>query len=94
MDVLAYCGKIRRWTNHWLWTLKDAFPPYLTAEGKLESKEINRRNTCYISVGHVRVEIDKATFDLMVVGENLKILYTTGHRAIRIDRILPSKKTR
>ncbi len=74
--------------NSWLWSLADAFPPYLNVEGIVETKETSPEGWYMILVGSVRVSVDRATFDVLVVGENVRVRYTRGHRAINIDRIL------
>ena len=76
-----------RWLKHWLWTLGDAFPPYRNVRGQLESKNATMQNY-YIRVGGVRVEVDRATFDTLAVGDSLRVLYTRGHRAVNIDQIV------
>ena len=91
MGNLVLLRRFWRWLKHWLWTLKDALPPYRVAEGLLEAKETDSVGRCYISVGPGRVEVDKVTFDMLVVGENLRVRHTRGHRAISIDRLLPSR---
>ena len=72
----------------WAWSLADAFPPYYIVEGILETKETSPEGMYTILVGSVRVQVDHATFDILVVGESVKVRYTRGHRAINIDRIL------
>ena len=79
-----------RWFKGWLWHLADAFPPYLIVEGPLETKETDA-NKHYLSVASTRVEVDEATVGLLVVGENLRVRYTRGRRAINIDRLMPSR---
>ena len=80
-----------RWFTRWLWHLADAFPPYLVAEGPLETKETDDADRYYLSVASTRVEVDEVTFGTLVVGENLRVRYTRGHRAISIDRLMPSR---
>ena len=82
--------RLWRWFKGWLWHLADALPPYLMVEGPLETKETDA-NKHYLSVASTRVEVDEATFNLLVVGENLRVRYTRGHRAINIDRLMPSR---
>lgn len=77
--------------KYWLWTLADALPPYRMVEGLLEAKNTDLRGRCYVSVGSVRVEVDRATFDMLVMGESLRVRYTRGQRAINIDRLLPRR---
>ena len=66
-------------------------PPYRTVEGPLETKETDSRGKFYIYVGSAKVEVDKATFDALVVGESLRVRHTRGYRGINIDRLHPSK---
>ena len=80
-----------RWLKSWIWSLADAFPPYHRAEGLLEAKERDPSGRCYISVGSARVVVDEATFNMLVVGETLRVRYTRGNRAIDIDRLLPDR---
>ena len=80
-----------QWLKAWVWTLWDAIPPYRKAEGLLETKETSPHGKSYIHVGGARVEVDRATFESLVVGENLRVRYTRGNRAINIDRVLPGR---
>jgi hypothetical protein len=79
------------WLKGWVWTLTDAIPPYHIIEGPLDSKEIHHDGKPHIIVGSASVEVDAATFDTLVVGENLRVRYTKGNRAVNIDRLLPGK---
>ena len=79
--------RFRRWLKFWLWTLVDAIPPYRRAEGVLEDKEIDSRGSSYIRVASVRIEVDKATYEALAMGEELHVRYTRGKRAVNIDRL-------
>ena len=79
------------WLKAWVWTLTDAIPPYHIIEGPLDSKEVLSDGKSYIIVGSATVEVDTATFDTLVVGENLRVRYTKGNRAVNIDRLLPGR---
>jgi hypothetical protein len=79
-----------RWLKSWLWNLADAVPPYRIAEGPLETKEVGP-DRYYVSVASAKVDVDAATFNTLVVGENLRVRYTRGHRAINIDRLMPGR---
>ncbi len=79
------------WLAHWLWTLKDALPPYENVDGLLESKEMGADGNHLVCVGSVWVEVDRQTYNTLVVGENLRVRYTRGKRAINIDRLLPGR---
>ena len=87
MGNLASVERFRRWLKFWLWTLVDAIPPYHRVEGVLEDKEIGPRGSSYICVGSARIEVDRATYDTLTVGEQLRVRYTKGKRAVNIDRL-------
>jgi hypothetical protein len=76
-----------RWLKHWLWTLGDAFPPYRNVDGQLEFKNATTRKY-YIRVGGIQVEVDRATFETLAVGDTLKVRYTRGNRAVNIDQVV------
>ena len=75
----------------WFWTLGDAFPPYRDVEGQLEAKEIRVDGKHTVCVGSTWVEVDEQTYDILVVGENLRVRYTRRGRGISIDRLLPGR---
>ena len=89
MRRLAQGNRFWRWLRNWLWTLVDAAPPYQKVNGPLESKATDPNGEFYICVGSARIEVDRATFDTLTVGESLRVRYTRGNRAINIDRLLP-----
>ena len=80
-----------RWLKSWLWHLADALPPYRIVEGPLEAKETDDSGAYFVTVASARAEVDEATFNTLVVGETLRVRYTRGHRAINIDRLMPSR---
>ncbi len=75
----------------WLWMLEDVFPPYKDIEGQLEAKETRADGKKLICVGSTWVEVDEQTYEILVVGENLRVRYTRRGRAISIDRLLPGR---
>ena len=79
--------RFRRWLKFWLWTLVDAIPPYNLVEGVLEDKEIDQQGKSYIRVADARIEVDRATYHTLDTGEELRVRYTKGKRAINIDRL-------
>ena len=85
--LLRLVGGIARW----LWMLEDAFPPYRDVEGQLEAKETRAGKKQLVCVGSTWVEVDDQTYDILVVGENLRVRYTRRGRAISIDRLLPGR---
>ena len=91
MRMIAMAWLFARWFKRWLWLLKDALPPYREVEGPLETKETNLGGNCYVFVSSIWIEVDRSTFETLVVGENLHVRYTRGKRAVNIDRLLPGK---
>ena len=66
-----------------------AVPPYRNIEGLLMDKEAGRDGSYYILVDDEMVEVDWLTFDVLMVGEALRIRATRDNRAINIDRLMP-----
>jgi len=71
-----------------VWSLADALPPYKTARGPLDAKENGKGGGHYIRVAGARVRIDEAAFEVLTVGEVVKVRYTRGGKAINIDRYI------
>ena len=72
-----------------LWrSITDSVPPYRRTKGLLEAKDADGRGRFYLVVGPVKVEVDRPTFDALVVGEHLRVLHTPGNRAISVDRLV------
>ena len=82
--------RFRRSLKFWLWTLVDAIPPYRRAEGVLEDKETDPRGSLYVRVASVKIQVDRATYDTLAMGEELRVRYTRGKRAVNIDRLSSS----
>ena len=89
MRHLEPVNRFWRWLKVRVWTLVDVLPPYSKVEGLLEAKETDPRGKFYISVGSIWVEVDRTTFGILVIGENLRVRHTKSMRAINIDRLLP-----
>ena len=91
-------GAARRQVGSWLRSVEDALPPYQHAEGHLTAghcsrhqfKEADPAGRYYIFVESTRIEVDRATAEILAVGEDLKVRYTRRGRAINIDRLVPS----
>lgn len=77
--------------TNWTWSLVDIIPPYRVADGLLLNKETSPESKYIITVNSAKIEVDRNTFDALVIGENLRVRYTRGNRAINIDRILPGR---
>jgi len=73
-------------------TLVDGLPPYLYVEGLLEGKEVLENGiTRVLYISSRKVEVDRYTFEALMIGENLRIRSTRSYKAISIDRIIPSQ---
>lgn len=70
-------------------SLVDAMPPYRRVEGRLTAKEAGPDGAFYLLVDDEIVEVDRLTFDALMVGEALRILSTRANQAINIDRLVP-----
>ena len=76
------------WFRVWLLELKDVIPPYILDDGPIEGKETDSTGKFYILVRAARIEVDRATFDILAIGESIRVRYTRGKRAISIDRLV------
>ncbi len=85
-------SRLRRWVSRFIWTLVDALPPYRRAEGPLLSTEQGPDGKHYIHVSSARIEVDRATFERLNLGEDLVVRLTKGFRAVNIDVIQRSNE--
>lgn len=70
----------------------DLFPPYKIVEGLLEGKEHLEGSRKYvIHISSLKIEVDKYTFDILMIGETLKVRHTRLNKAINIDRLIPEQ---
>ena len=70
----------------------DFFPPYKIVEGLLEGKEHIEGSKIYvIYIASLKIEVDSYTFDILMIGERLKIRFTRLNKAINIDRLIPEQ---
>ena len=90
MGIAKLLLRISRLLPSGLSALWDALPPYRHYEGPLSGKEIGAGGKHYIVVERERVAVDQVTFDLLEVGETIRVRYTRAKRAINIDRIVRS----
>ncbi|MCL0029064.1 hypothetical protein M1N23_02835 [Dehalococcoidia bacterium] len=74
-------------------SLVDALPPYRIVEGPLSMKESDQKGLHYINVTGSRVRVDEATFNILDVGEIVKVRFTRSGIAINIDRYVPLNDT-
>ena len=83
---LYRAGKFfRRWGA----SMVDALPPYKRVEGILADKGTDTRGNHYILVDDEIIGVDWLTFDLLIIGEALRIRATRANQAINIDRLSP-----
>lgn len=89
--ILSLIVKLTTHTRYSLWSLYDSFPPYEILDGQLDIKERNTDGKYLISLRNNWLEIDKQTYDFLVVGEFLRVRCTRGRKVVSIDRILPDR---
>ena len=85
-----FFARIMARLRHVAWSLNDVLPPYHTVEGYLETKARGMESgRHFIWVASTRIEVDAETFELLIVGENMRVMCTKSYRAINIDRLIP-----
>ena len=67
----------------------DALPPYRRIEGMLADKGMDTRGNHYILVNDEIIGVDWLTFEVLMIGEALRIRATRANQAINIDRLSP-----
>ncbi len=72
----------------WALSLVDALPPYYSVEGTLESKRADENGKRILMVNGAPISVDQPTFDILDIGERIRVRYTRGARAINIDRYI------
>ena len=77
---------IARAVVNWINSLTDSLPPYYVAEGHLDMKGKADDGRLRIHVNGAWVSVDQPTFDLLEIGEYVRVRYTRRVRAINIDR--------
>ena len=66
--------------------LVSAFGLVSQADGQVDDQERH-----FIYVSSEKVQVDSATFEILMIGENLKVRFTRGNKAINIDRLIPTQ---
>ena len=75
-----------------VWLIIDACPPYRYVEGLLEGKEVLQdEKTLVLYLSSEKIEVDRHTFDILMVGESLRVRATRDNKAINIDRLIPGQ---
>ena len=77
---------IARAVVNWISALADILPPYYVAEGRLDMKGKADDGRLRIHVNGAWLSVDQPTFDLLTIGEYVRVRYTRRVRAINIDR--------
>jgi hypothetical protein len=78
----------RFFKNITAWVLY-AVPPYRRFEGTLTSKEARPDGTYFILVADEIIQVDWLTYDMLMVGEAIRVRATRDNEAINIDRLMP-----
>ena len=86
LGIGKWLGRMVR--SIWAWVLH-AVPPYKRIEGNLISKEARPDGTYFILVADEIIEVDWLTYEMLMVGEALRIRATRDNEAINIDRLMP-----
>ena len=75
-----------------VWLIIDICPPYKYVEGLLEGKEVLQdEKTLVLYLSSEKIEVDRHTFDILMVGESLRVRATRDNKAINIDRLIPGQ---
>ena len=77
---------IARAVVNWINSLTDALPPFYVAEGHLDMKGKADDGRLRIHVNGAWLSVDEPTFELLTIGEYVRVRYTRRVRAISIDR--------
>ena len=63
----------------------DAIPPYRVSRGRVDAKGFTHEGLPFIAVSSKRIIMDRHTFDILSVGQRVKIRYTRTAKAIDIE---------
>ena len=86
LGIGKWLGRMVRSISAWVLY---AVPPYRRIEGNLISKEARPDGTYFILVADEIIEVDWLTYEMLMVGEALRIRATRDNEAINIDRLMP-----
>mgnify|MGYP001317993379 FL=1 len=84
---ISVLGRVKLFISECL----DSCPPYKSVEGLLEVKEVDDKERYFIYISSEKIQVDLATFEILMIGENLKVRFTRAKKAINIDRLIPSQ---
>ena len=86
LAIGKWLGRFIRYITAWVLY---AVPPYRRFEGSLTSKEARPDGTYFILVAGEIIQVDWLTYDMLMVGEALRVRATRDNEAINIDRLMP-----
>jgi len=89
MDSPKIINRLAGFLRSWAAAMIDALPPYKRIEGLLADKEIDTRGDYHILVDNEIIGVDWLTFEMLIIGEPLRIRVTRANQAINIDRLSP-----
>ena len=89
MSPLAIGKWLGRFIRHITAWVLYAVPPYRRFEGNLTSKEARPDGTYFILVADEIIQVDWLTYEMLMVGEALRVRATRDNEAINIDRLMP-----
>ncbi len=81
--------RLAKFFRRWGASMIDALPPYKRVEGILADKGIDARGNHHILVDGEIIGVDWLTFEMLMIGEALRIRATRANQAINIDRLSP-----
>ena len=87
--IYAPLYRVGNFFRRWGASMVDALPPYKRVEGILADKGTDTSGNHYILVGTEIIGVDWLTFELLIIGEPLRIRATRANQAINIDRLSP-----
>ena len=89
MNASKLIDRVTRFLRTWAASIIDALPPYKRVEGLLADKGSDSLGNYHILVDNEIIGIDWLTFDMLIIGEPLRIRATRANQAINIDRLSP-----
>lgn len=89
MDDQKLMTKLATFLRAWGAAMIDALPPYKKFEGLLADKGVDARGHYHILVDNEIIGVDWLTFEMLIVGEPVRVRATRANQAISVDRLLP-----
>ena len=89
MDCPKIIHRLANFLRSWVAAMVDALPPYKRVEGLLADKGTDAYGDYQILVGDEIIGVDWLTYEMLIIGEPLRIRATRANQAISIDRLSP-----